>query len=115
MTNPFTVSTRTARSGPIVTVGGELDVATAPRLRAGIAELSLAAGQLLVVELAGVTFCDSSGISALIAARNAAEAASAEIALVGVPSRLARTFALTGLADFFPAYPTIEAAVAAHG
>jgi anti-sigma B factor antagonist len=115
MTNVFSTSTGSAGTGPILTVRGELDVATAPRLRAGIAELTLAAGQLLVVDLAGVTFCDSSGISALIAARNVAEASDAKVALVAVPARLTRTFALTGLADFFPTYPTAEEAISAHG
>lgn len=115
MTNPFRTSTDPLGTGPILTVSGELDVATAPRLRAEVGRLALDPGQLLVVDLAGVTFCDSSGISALIAARNAAEAAQAGIALVAVPHRITRTLGLTGLADFFPTYPTAEAAVTAHG
>ena len=115
MTNPFSASTGSAVSGPVLTVRGELDVATAPQLHARLGELRLAAGQLLVVDLAGVRFCDSSGISALIAARNVAQAASAEMALVAVPARLTRTFELTGLSDFFPTYATAEAAIAAHG
>lgn len=105
---PFSVATRTTGAGAVVTVEGELDVATAPRLRAGVAALALGPGQLLVVDLAGVTFCDSSGISALIAARNVAEAAGADVALAAVPARLSRTFGLIGLADFFPAYPSAE-------
>jgi anti-sigma B factor antagonist len=108
---PFSVTTRTAAAGAVVTVAGELDVATAPRLRAGVAALVLAPGQRLVVDLAGVTFCDSSGISALIAARNVAEAAGAAVALAAVPARLSRTFGLIGLADFFPTYPSAEAAL----
>ncbi|MEV4054837.1 STAS domain-containing protein [Amycolatopsis sp. NPDC049688] len=108
---PFSVTTRTTAAGPVVTVGGELDVATAPRLRAAAGTLALGSGQLLVVDLAGVTFCDSSGISALIAARNLAEAAGARVALAAVPARLARTFALIGLADFFPTYASAEDAV----
>ncbi|MBE8522699.1 STAS domain-containing protein [Amycolatopsis sp. H6(2020)] len=105
---PFSVATRTTGAGAVVTVEGELDVATAPRLRAGVAALVLRPGQRLVVDLAGVTFCDSSGISALIAARNVAEAAGAGVALAAVPARLSRTFGLIGLADFFPAYPSAE-------
>ncbi|KDN19148.1 STAS domain-containing protein [Amycolatopsis rifamycinica] len=108
---PFSVTTRTTGAGAVVTVLGELDVATAPRLRAGIEALTLAAGQRLVVDLAGVTFCDSSGISALIAARNVAEAAGAGVALAAVPGRLSRTFGLIGLGDFFPTYPSAEAAL----
>jgi len=105
---PFSVTTRTTEAGAVVTVEGELDVATAPRLRAGIDTLVLRSGQRLVVDLAGVTFCDSSGISTLIAARNVAEAAGAGIALAAVPGRLRRTFGLIGLADFFPTYPSAE-------
>ncbi len=105
---PFSVTTRTTGAGPVITVEGELDVATAPRLHAGIAALDLGRGQLLVVDLAGVTFCDSSGISALIAARNVAEAAGAGVALAAVPARLSRTFGLIGLAGFFPTYPSAE-------
>ncbi|VVJ22382.1 Anti-sigma factor antagonist SCO3692 [Amycolatopsis camponoti] len=114
MTSPFSTSTEPAATGPVLTVRGELDVATAPRLRARIAELTVTAGQLLVVDLADVTFCDSSGISALIAARNVAEAAKAKVALVAVPARLTRTLTLTGLADFFPTYATAGDAIAAH-
>jgi anti-sigma B factor antagonist len=43
-----------------------------------------------------------------------AEAAEAKVALVAVPARLTRTLALTGLADFFPTYPTAEEAIIAH-
>ncbi|MEU4521514.1 STAS domain-containing protein [Amycolatopsis sp. NPDC024027] len=105
---PFSVATRTTGAGAVVTVEGELDVATAPRLRAEVAALVLKPGQVLVVDLAGVTFCDSSGISALIAARNVAEAAGAAVALAALPARLSRTFGLIGLADFFPTYPSAE-------
>ena len=108
MTTPFSATTRATGSGPVVTVHGEVDVATAPRLRAEIGALTLGRGQLLVVDLAGVTFCDSSGISALIAARNVAEAAGAAVALAALPARLSRTFGLIGLADFFPTYPSAE-------
>ncbi|UOX89220.1 STAS domain-containing protein [Amycolatopsis sp. FBCC-B4732] len=111
----FSTTSRTTASGPVVTVEGELDVATAPRLRAAIASAPLDRGQLLVIDLAGVTFCDSSGISALIAARNVAETAGAGVALAAVPARLSRTFGLIGLADFFPTYPSAEAAITAHG
>ncbi|HET6704853.1 STAS domain-containing protein [Amycolatopsis sp.] len=107
---PFSVTTRTTGTGAVVTVAGELDVATTPRFRAGIDALALAPGQLLVVDLGEVTFCDSSGISALIAAHNVAETAGAGVALAAVPDRLARTFGLIGLGDFFRTYPSAEAA-----
>ncbi|MET8852787.1 STAS domain-containing protein [Amycolatopsis sp. NPDC004625] len=108
---PFSVTTRTTAAGAVVAVEGELDVATAPHLRAAADALTLTPGQQLVVDLGGVTFCDSSGISALIASRNVAEEAGAGVALAAVPARLSRTFALIGLADFFPTYASAEDAL----
>ncbi|WP_410645527.1 STAS domain-containing protein [Amycolatopsis sp. lyj-346] len=107
----FSVTTRTTVAGAVVTIEGELDVATAPHLRTAAAAVTLGEGGLLVVDLAGVTFCDSSGISALIAARNLAEAAGAGLALAAVPDRLRRTFGLIGLGDFFPTYASAEDAL----
>jgi len=45
---------------------GELDIATAPRLRSMLAEEQGAGAELIVVDLERVTFMDSSGLHALI-------------------------------------------------
>ena len=44
---------------------GELDYDTAPELIAAVAELRGDGYQELVIDLAGVSLCDSSGLSAL--------------------------------------------------
>lgn len=49
-------------------VAGELDVSQAQRLEADIAQ-SAQSAPALVVDLAGVTFCDSSGLAALLRAQ----------------------------------------------
>ncbi|MFI6215899.1 STAS domain-containing protein [Nocardia brasiliensis] len=72
--------------------------------------LTVRPGRLLVIDLTLLRLCDSSGISALIAARNRTTASDAGIALVGVSAHLARIFGLIGLSGVFPTYPTIEAA-----
>jgi anti-sigma B factor antagonist len=51
----------------IVRVEGELDLATAPTVWVAL-ERALAAGDQLVLDLADVTFIDSSGLSVLIRA-----------------------------------------------
>lgn len=108
MTTDFTVTTRDTPVGPVLEFAGQLDAATAPDALAEIRELTPRPGQQLIVDLAGVLFCDSSGISALIAARNRALAAGAGIALTAVPGHLARTLELIGLAGLFSSYPTTE-------
>lgn len=89
MTRQLTVRTRTTAAGPVVAVAGELDHLTAPEVRAVLPGLALCPGQQLVVDLGSLTFCDSTGITVLLAARNHALAAQATIALAAVPDRAA--------------------------
>ncbi|MFJ2606919.1 STAS domain-containing protein [Streptomyces sp. NPDC091279] len=104
------VHTRTAPAGPVVELTGELDHASFSQVRDLLPRLTLPAGRRLVIDLTGVTFCDSSGITALIAARNHALAAEADIALAGVPDHIGRIFRIVGLDQVFPMYPTAQAA-----
>ncbi len=113
MIKGFSATTRVTPTGPVLTIRGELDAATAPTVLDEIEGLTVAGGQLLVVDLAAVSFCDSSGISALIAARNVAQTAHAGIALAAVPGQLSRALGLIGLADIFPTHPSAEQATAA--
>ena len=56
-------------------VVGELDVATGPELEEAVSEELDAGRQEVVVDLAGTTFIDSSGLGSLIRAARAVEAA----------------------------------------
>lgn len=110
MSTAFTVSCRRAASGPVLSFGGELDAATAAAARAEINTVDLSAGQLLVMDLSGLEFCDSSGITALLAARNRATDAGASIALAAVPPDLSRIFTLIGLTMVFTSYASVAEA-----
>ncbi|MFE8913028.1 STAS domain-containing protein [Streptomyces globisporus] len=106
MTRHLTLSTRTTAAGTVMELTGELDHHTAPRVRDTLPGLTLRPGQQLVIDLEGITFCDSSGITALIAAHNHALAADAAIALAALPRHLARIIRIIGLDPVFPAHPT---------
>ncbi|WP_373305346.1 STAS domain-containing protein [Streptomyces roseolus] len=56
---------------------GDPDCAHAPELRRELDALALRPGERLVLDLSGMTFRDSSGITAMIAARSRAEASGA--------------------------------------
>ena len=109
----LTIRTRTTPAGPVLELTGELDHASFSQVRELLPALTLHRGQQLVIDLAGVTFCDSSGITALIAARNHALAARAGIALAAVPGHISRIFGIVGLDQVFPMHPTAQAAEAA--
>jgi anti-sigma B factor antagonist len=91
-----------------LTVSGELDYTSAPRLRAALDEVPLAPGSGLIIDLSGLTFCDSSGISVLVAAHHLANAAGSTLALAAVPPAVLKVFEITGLHHIFSIYPDPE-------
>ncbi|MEU0117560.1 STAS domain-containing protein [Streptomyces bobili] len=113
MTRQLILHTRTTLAGAVIELAGELDHHTAPQVRAALPGLDLGRGKQLTLDLGGLTFCDSSGITLLIAARNHALAANATIALVAVPDRVSRIFRLVGLDQVFPTHLTAQDAEAA--
>lgn len=103
--SPLTITTRHAATGPVLGITGDLDYATAPELREALNGLSLAAGHLLVLDLAGLAFCDSSGISALLSARSLAVERGGRVSLVAVPANTARILGVLGLNQVFAIAP----------
>ncbi|MFC8143479.1 STAS domain-containing protein [Streptomyces paradoxus] len=108
--NPLTVSRHDTATGPVLHVAGDLDFDRAPVLRGRLDQLSLAPGQCLVLDLSGLEFCDSSGITALLAARQHALAAEADVVLAAVPANLLRVLTLVGLDQVFTLRPDSSAA-----
>ncbi|HCG15467.1 MAG TPA: anti-anti-sigma factor [Micrococcus luteus] len=64
----LTITSRCTATGPVLEVHGGLDHESAPDLRKAVDGLTLAPGHLLVMDLAALDFCDSSGIAVLLAA-----------------------------------------------
>ena len=78
-------STPVADDKVVVTVCGDLDAGTAPRLRGAFSDLIETEGvRSLVVDLQGLTFIDSAGIYALVQARKHVRARGGVLALNGV-------------------------------
>jgi anti-anti-sigma factor len=78
-------------------VSGELDLATAPQLRASLTD-ALSGTDGVVLDLGGVRFIDSTGLAAIIAGANAAEAAGASFQLATpLPDQAKRLLDLTGV------------------
>lgn len=108
MTKHLTLNTRTTPAGRVIELEGELDHHTAPEIRGVLRALHLNPGQQLVLDLGALTFCDSTGITVLIAAHNRALAAEASLALASVPDRVSRIFRIVGLDRVLPTYRTAQ-------
>jgi len=64
----------------------------------------------LIVDLSGVSYVDSVGIGALVGAYVSRQRDSRKLALVGAGERVMASLRVSGLAQFFPSFPTVEAA-----
>ncbi|MFH8336408.1 STAS domain-containing protein [Streptomyces sp. AM6-12] len=114
MTEPtLTVAQQLHEAGAVVLeVTGELDHHTAPRLTWALEDLTLAPRTLLVIDLSGVSYCDSTGITVLVTAFHRAEAAGGSLGLAGLSPDLGRVFRTVGLDQVFTCYPTVGDALA---
>lgn len=84
----------------VLVVAGELDLATAGALHEAVAE-QLAAGPVaeLVLDLARVSFLDSSGLGALLRIRGEVVAAGGNMRVSALARGPARVIAIAGLSD----------------
>jgi anti-anti-sigma factor len=80
----------------IVHLSGELDMVNAEALRAKLHDI---AGSTVVVDLADLRFCDSSGLAALLGARDAITAEGHGFVLRGAQGVVRRLFDVLGLAN----------------
>ncbi|MFD1832270.1 MULTISPECIES: STAS domain-containing protein [Streptomyces] len=98
----------------VAAVTGDLDLHTSPVLRARALEVVQQGHPRLILDLTDVGFCDSTGLSVLIGIWHTANDAGGSLTLAGVPSRLTRMLAVTGVDALLPSYPTVSDALAAH-
>ncbi|GAA3761470.1 hypothetical protein GCM10022225_53910 [Plantactinospora mayteni] len=78
---------------------GELDVTAAPKLGAEIDRLVDDGQHRLLVDLAELTFCDSSGLAAFVRGDDRAGAVGGWLRLTGATGRVERVLRISGLDD----------------
>ena len=95
--NEFSVEISGDASATVLTVTGELDLATTPALEAEL-ERASAGPELVVLDLRGVTFMDSTGVSLLVKAHRRAQESRRRLAVVKGGAQVQRLLTLTGVA-----------------
>jgi anti-sigma B factor antagonist len=94
----------------LVTARGDLDLHTAHRLADTLQPLLLTSGHSVLLDLSGVTFLDSTGLTCLITAYRTARTTGARLALIAPSERVRHMLALTGADQVLHSYPTPDAA-----
>ncbi|WP_338758326.1 STAS domain-containing protein [Nocardia vulneris] len=92
----------------VLTVGGEVDAASVPLLRAGIEEALDVGPDVLVVDLSDVGFFGSAGLSALLFALDSVPRR--ELRVVASP-QVRRPIEVTGLDQVLTVFDTLDAAL----
>ncbi|MGI8335144.1 STAS domain-containing protein [Actinomadura scrupuli] len=85
----------------LAAVDGELDLATAPLLAERLRGLLAAGCTRIVLDVAGVSFCDSSGLNVLLDIQRRASRRGGSLTLVGLRPNLARVLDAVGLTGRF--------------
>jgi anti-sigma B factor antagonist len=97
----------------VLSVHGEVDVSTAPRLRQQLVETASSGHDSVVVDLDSVEFLDSTGLGVLVSGLKRFRTQGGDLHLVCNPPRILRVFEITGLTKVFAIHPTVDDAVSA--
>ena len=103
------VSSRSQGDHTIVTLAGEIDLYTAPRLQSELlAAMRSADPALVVVDMSGVEFCDSTGMNVLLAAHRQACERGGDLALAAPRAPLRKILEVTGLSSVFTVHDDLS-------
>lgn len=112
MEQAFGISEECVDGTSVVTVSGEVDVATAPAVRDCLDQVISRDRGPVVVDLVGVTFIDSTGLGVLIGAHRRCGELGRVLHVVVVEQRIRKVFEITGLTELFPIHPSLRLALA---
>ena len=106
------LTTSDRAGGAQIALTGELDIATAPRLEEEVQRLEADGHELIVIDLRGLEFMDSSGLRALLAADTRARERGARLVIVRGHERIQRVLRITRLDERLEIVDDVEAIAA---
>ncbi|MFJ3222487.1 STAS domain-containing protein [Streptomyces sp. NPDC086783] len=110
---PVSVDVTLPREGvALFTVEGFLDVDTVPELRRHLSDQVSRGRYHLLLDLAAVSFMDSSGINALLQAREQTRSVGGSVRLISPTPTVRRILDLTGVNMAVPSSESVDAALA---
>jgi anti-anti-sigma factor len=95
----------------VVALRGELDFDEAPTFGRVLDELRADGDREVVVDLSGLTFIDSSGISVLVSAAKASAADRGTLVVAGAQAHVQRVFDIVNLAELVAIEPGLDGAL----
>ena len=103
---PLHIDVDTDGGTATVRLAGELDVHTAPQLGEILLQAQEGGADTVVIDVAELRFCDSSGIQVLVQARERAINGGGAVRLAGVQGTVEKVLVVTGLLELFQPSPS---------
>jgi anti-anti-sigma factor len=97
----------------IVTLDGDLDIASAQAVRERLLGLLGPGAGRLVIDMSAIRYADASGLAVLVSTQRRAVLLGGTLRLAAPPAEVVRLLNVTGLSRHLTTYPTVQAAV--HG
>jgi anti-sigma B factor antagonist len=97
----FRIEERVEGNTPVISVFGEIDVATAPQLRECLHAVIAQGAATVVLDLLGVTFLDSTALGVLVGGLKRCRELGGELHVVVADARIMKIFEITGLDRVF--------------
>ncbi len=104
----------TSQRGPshVVSLSGEIDVYSAPKLRQALLELVDKGANHIVVDMSKVDFLDSTGLGVLVGGLKRVKANDGTLSIVAPQEKTLKIFEITGLTAVFPIHDSLDSATA---
>ncbi|MGJ6968226.1 STAS domain-containing protein [Streptosporangium sp. G11] len=113
MTTRLDLSVRRHEGASVIALAGELDKLSSPRLRDLLVTQLDDGACHLVLDVTGLSFCDSTGLWTMLDIQRRAGAVGGCLRLAGVHGILERILTVTGLVDAFSLDPDVPASLRA--
>ncbi|MFG6121389.1 MULTISPECIES: STAS domain-containing protein [Thalassobacillus] len=95
----------------VVTLSGEIDAFTAPKLKEELLPLTKDEGKTVEVDLNNVNYMDSTGLGVFISALKSTKEHNSELKLVHMQERVHRLFKITGLTEIMNIDSTVQGGI----
>jgi len=92
----------------VITVSGEVDLATSPELDTAIIASIESGTSSVAIDLTDVSFMDSSGLGVIVLGLKRCREADKDLDLVITNERVLKVFGITGLDQVIPIHDSIE-------
>lgn len=96
----------------IVSLHGDIGIATAPALRECLLSALHPGLPLLILDMSGVSLCDAAGLAVLLGTQRRAGALGITLRLAAPRPQVIKVLCITGLDRYLPIHPTLADALA---